>query len=407
LSNKLIVTAPMPISFRLLPLALATFLISNDAHAEISQTIHPFVSLGYTYDDNLLRLPDSAPGFEQRSDRMTQALAGVQLDRLIGRQHLTATAKVSRVTFDYFDQLDYNGKDFSAQLAWQLGNHLEGTLGASYEQTLTPFSDYHSDERNLRTQRRDYFTGAWRFHPRWRVTSGINRYRYSYDLALQQTSSREEKLAELGMDYLAPSGSRVGLVARQLKGTYPNAGRLSSSLLLDNYTQDELKANIWWIASGVTQVQILAGYARRQHDVIAVRDSSGPNGRISVKWAPFGKLRFTAEGWREFAAVESSSVNNSLNKGMSLAATWDVSAKVQATASIRRQTRDFEPLSETSAATGLSDRTNGTSVGLMYAPMRAVQLNLTAFTDRRTGAQAIGSSDYKAKGVAANVTLQF
>lgn len=398
----------MPTLFRLLPIACAALMLGNGAHAQISQTFHPFVAVGYTYDDNLLRLPEDAVGFEQRSDRMTQARAGFQLDRPIGRQRLTGSATVTRVTFDHFDQLDYNGKDFNAELAWRVGNYFDGTLGASYEQTLTPFADYHSDQRNLRTQRREYVSGGWRLHPRWRVRSGYDRYRYSYELSAQRFNDREQTVAELGMDYLAPSGSRVGLVARQLKGIYPNPRFNNSGILLqDDYTQDELKANISWLFSGVTQLQVLAGYARRDHDVLTTRDSSGLNGRVSATWTPTGKLKFNASAWREFAAVESSVVNNSLNKGVSVGATWSISAKVQANASVRRETRDFERLTSSANTNDLSDRSRGTSVGLSYAPLRAVQLSLTGFADRRTGNRVIGTSDYKAKGVAVNATLQF
>ncbi|WP_338758392.1 XrtB/PEP-CTERM-associated polysaccharide biosynthesis outer membrane protein EpsL [Massilia sp. METH4] len=392
----------------MLPLACAALMYSNGAVAQISQTIHPFVSVGYTYDDNLLRLPDQAVGVEQRSDRMTQALAGVQIDRPVGRQNFTATAKVTRVTFDHYDQLDYNGKDFKAEWAWRVGNYFDGTLGATYEQTLTPFTDYHSDERNLRTQRREYVSGGWRFHPRWRVRTGAERSRYTYELSVQRGNNRETTLAELGVDYLAPSGDRIGLVARQFEGSYRNARNVNGVLLQDDYKQDELKANILWTPTGVTQVQVLAGYARRRHDAFTARDSSGANGRITVAWAPTGKLKFTGAAWREFAAVESSVVNNSLNSGGSLAATWSISAKVQANASVRRETREFERLAgSTLASDDLSDRIRGATVGLTYAPIRSVQLSLSGFADRRSGNPIIGTSDYKAKGVAANVTLQF
>ncbi|HEX8606889.1 MAG TPA: hypothetical protein VF774_29880, partial [Pseudoduganella sp.] len=87
-------------------MACAAALYCGAASAEISDTIHPFVAIGYTYDDNLLRLADDVPDLIQKSDRMTQSQAGLLVDRPFGRQRLTATAKVSRVTFDHYEQFN-------------------------------------------------------------------------------------------------------------------------------------------------------------------------------------------------------------------------------------------------------------------------------------------------------------
>lgn len=392
---------------RMLPLALAALACSRAAMADISDTIHPFVAVGYTYDDNLLRLPDNVTGYAQRSDRTTQTQAGIIFNRPVGRQVFSGSAKVSRVTFDYFDQLDYNGKDMKVDWAWQLGNHLQGNIGATYMQTLTPFTDFHSDVRNLRTQRRQYANGAYRFHPSWQVRGAYSQDKYEYELAVQRLNNRTEDLREVGVDYLAKSGSRAGILARQLKGHYLNPFRFNGAPLQDDYTQDELKANVWWEVSAITKVQILAGYARRKHDYFTRRDASGANGRVSVRWAPLGKVQFTADAWREFAAVESNVVSNSLNKGGSVGATWNISSKLQAVANARRETRKFEELGNINFTGDPSDRVGSASVGLTYAPTMKIQLGLTAFRDKRNGSALTGTNDYKANGLSFNASAQF
>jgi exopolysaccharide biosynthesis operon protein EpsL len=392
---------------RFSPMAVAVFLCCGHACAQISDTIHPFVSLGYTYDDNLLRLPDDLSFDGQRSDRARQAQAGILVDRPIGRQKLTGYAKVTRVTFDHFDQLDYNAKDVAADLAWELGNHLSGHAGGNYTQSLTPFSDYHTDERNLRTQRNVHVDGAWRFHPSWQARAGYVRNKYTYELLAQSVNDRTEELREVGVDYLARSGSRIGLVARRLEGRYVNPRRYGNFVLDDDYTQDELKVNVNWLLSGVTQVTVLAGYAKRKHSFFDTRDSSGANGRVSARWSPTGKLSFNADAWREFAAVENTVVTSSLNRGASLRATWNISAKVQATASARRETREFEEQANVVFAGGARDRLRGSTVGLLWAATKSIQLNATAFRDQRSGAAIVGNSDYRANGVSLNATAQF
>ncbi len=392
---------------RLLPVACAAALYCGAASAEISDTIHPFVAIGYTYDDNLLRLAEEASAFTQMSDRMTQSQAGVIVDRPFGRQRLTATAKISRVTFDHYDQFDYNGKDFKADLAWEVGNRLSGNVGGNYVETLTPFSDYNTSQRNLRTSRRAYVNGAWKLHPRWQVRAGYARNKYEYELVVQRVNNRTEDAAEAGVDYLAPSGSRVGLVARQLKGEYLNPRTIGGVTLDSNYTQDELKANINWRFSGVTNIQVLAGYAKRKYERTSSRDASGANGRATVVWAPLGKVKFTADLWREFAAVESLVVSNSLNKGGSLGAAWDISAKVQATANVRHETREFEQLSTSTFTGETRDKLNSVQLGLSYAPTLRSQLGVTAFRENRNGSPLAGTSDYRANGISINASVQF
>jgi exopolysaccharide biosynthesis operon protein EpsL len=363
--------------------------------------------VGSSYDDNLLRLPDQGPPGVQRSDRATQVQGGFLLERPIGRQKLTGHAKLSRVTFDHYSQLDYNGKDFNLDWAWVVGNHFDGNIGGSYQQVLTPFNDFHVEERNLRTQRRAYANGGWRLHPSWRVRAGFQRDRFDYELAVQSLNNRKEDRSELGIDYLASSGSRLGLVARKVKGSFLNPLRIGTTFLDQNYDQDELKANINWLYSEITQVQVLAGYARRKHDTFSERDTSGLNGRVTVNWRPRTKLRFTADAWREFAAVESVVVNNSTNKGGSVSATWDVSAKVQANAGFKREKRNFERLPYVFFNGDPSDTTRSTNVGLVYQPTRKIQLSATAFKDRRTGTPLIGTGSYRAKGVSLMATMQF
>jgi len=48
------------------PLALAAALACCPAQADISETFKPFISVGQTYDDNLLRLPENTPDGIQR-----------------------------------------------------------------------------------------------------------------------------------------------------------------------------------------------------------------------------------------------------------------------------------------------------------------------------------------------------
>ncbi|MBE3028146.1 XrtB/PEP-CTERM-associated polysaccharide biosynthesis outer membrane protein EpsL [Janthinobacterium sp. GW458P] len=381
---------------------------SLPAGAAISDTISPFIATSYSYDNNLFRLGDNVPGFDgQRSDTSRQVQAGLLIKRPIGRQVLTGQLKWSRVYFDHFDQLDYTGKDYLADLEWHIANHLEGHVGGSYSQTLTPFSDLQSTDRNLRTIRREYVNGGWRFHPSWRVRGGISRDKYTYDSSAQKISDRQEDAVELGFDYLPASESRIGIQLRHLKGEYPNRANLAGLGVDQGYEQDEVKANVYWRVSGITQVQLLGGWVKRKNKIFSGRDASGANGRVTVYWAPLGKVRFTGSVWHEFAAVENSLISSSLNNGASLAAAWDVSAKVRMDAQVRREKRDFSAASGLVLPIDVKDTTKTASIGLTYAPRPNIQLGVSAFRDERKGAPIVNTSTYHANGISFNASAQF
>src|SRR4051812_4113493 len=85
--------------------------LAPPAQAAFSDTIKPFASVGYTHDDNLLRLDDGQTLDGVRSDNIRQLQAGFSFERPVERQLFSGSLKASRVSFDHFDQLDYSGKD--------------------------------------------------------------------------------------------------------------------------------------------------------------------------------------------------------------------------------------------------------------------------------------------------------
>lgn len=376
------------------------------AAAQLSDTLHPYATVSINHDDNLLRQSDGATG--QQGDTYKAAEVGLLLERPIGRQVLTARAKATRVTFDHFDELNYNGKQLEGTLEWHIYNHLEGHVGATYSETLAPFVDFHSAERNLRTSRREFFDGAWLFHPSWKVRTAWSRDTYKYDLSSQKFNNRHEDMAEVGGDYLPSTSSSVGLRLRRVTGTYTDRQGVTSLFIDNGYTQDELKANVNWVISGVSRLQFLGGAVRRKHEVFAIRDETGFNGRLVYDWAPRAKLRVNTSLWREFAAVEGSLLNSSLNVGASVNATYELSAKISANAGARNERRRFTPLSGISSnGADLSDSTRNETLGLTYMVFQQVRLDANAFHESRSGNRVIGTNSYKANGVSFNVTAQF
>lgn len=374
------------------------------ALAAEGDTFSPFASITYMHDSNLLRLSEEqlTQFGGDGSDDYRAAAAGLGVDKMFGRQHLTASLKATRVKFDHFSQLDYTGKEGTADLAWGLGNHVTGHVGVLYSDTLTPFTDFHDDERNLRTRHRNYVDGTWRFHPSFQVVAGYSEDQYRYSLETQRYNERTEKTPMLEFDYLPASLTRIGIQLRQQRVDY---------VFNNSYEQDEQKINIYWPISGTTQLLFLGGRVQRKYQANSARNASGNNGRLIVNWSPRERLKFNAQVWQEFAAFEGATVNSSLNKGVSVNGTWDVSAKIRVDAQWQRERRDFDaflPASQQPAATdGFKDTTRSSSAGITYAITPRWLLSARAFQDKRDGSVAARTADYKAHGYSFTATAQF
>ena len=386
---------------------LVPALFGTGAQAGQNDALHPFFSLAYTHDDNLLRVPEGQPAFDNTlGDSTRSSIGGLVFDKGYGRQRLHAEGKLTKVKFGHFSQLDYDGKDLLARWNWQFGNDMYGTLSSAYNQVLAPYTDFHSSERNLRVQRTGVADGYWRFLPSWRAHVEASNTEYSYDLLSQRYNNRTEELRAIGFDYIASTRSTIGLVVRKIKGKYPNKRVIGPIVIDDSFEQEEAKAHINWLATDATTVNFLGGWARRTHVFFGDRDSKGANGRLTVTSIVTGSTQLNAALWREFSALESSFVSYSLNKGASIGASWVATSKIQVDASLSNERRSYVP-NVAIAATDFSDTLKSASLGLNYSAATYLQLGASVYHQARTGIAAVGTTGFKANGMTVTATAQF
>lgn len=389
-----------------LPLLIGS-LYASHAHAQISDTLTPFVSAVITYDDNLLRENNTRPGVDGTSDTYKSAVVGIGIDRPIGRQHLTGNVRATKVTFNRYEELDYTGKDAQLDLDWRLARTLSGHVGATYNQSLASFADFQVAARNLRVQQKQYGNVVWRLHPSWQLRAGYTTEDFNFDLASQAFNNRTEKSSEAGFDYLAASDSTFGLLARQVKGQYP-VQALSNGLFIDNgFSQDELKFNVFWNASGISQVIFVGGWVRREVNSSSLRNSSGTNGRLIYNWNKLSSVQLSGSVWREFGAAEGVFVNTALSTGQSINAKWTATPKIEVNANVRKEKRDFKPLQGVTNLSGLTDDTKIANLSVTYRPVRNLSLGVSVSHSERDGSTAAQTRSFRAKGAAFNATLSF
>jgi len=401
-------TLPLKSKLGLISLAVGA-LCAGAARADTIDALHAFADVGYSHDNNLFRLPDASPGYDDtRGDNMRTVDAGLSFNQTYGRQVLTAQAKVTRVNFDHFTALNYNGKDMQADWGWHLGNHLEGNLGGTYSEVLAPYTDIVTNQRNLRTQKGAYGKGAWTFHPSWRLRGSVEQNRYKYDLDIQAPNNHKDNVGELGLDYLASSSSSVGLQMDKTQRRYDILRVVDGQQTNANSDQTDLRLRVVWRVTPVTELQFLGGHSRRTYDPLySTHDSSGGTARLSGNTLVDGKLRVSGSVYHEFASVESSLFSYSTNTGANAALGLDLSAKLQLQAQSSYLKRSFNGLLAASLPFDFSDRTRTNNLTLTYAPLSKLQLSASLFRERRSGFALLGSGSYHDNGASLNLNLQY
>lgn len=205
-------------------------LTSLSVHAAPDQVLRPYVGYAVGQDDNVLGIGSAGDAVSSTSRR---AEAGVLFDKRLGQQVVSAALQWNRTSYVQLPELDHDGKDARLNWNWHVGNRFDGNVGATYVQSLAPFVNFHGRERNLRTERRQFVDGGWLLHPSWRVRAGLARDTLAYELDTQQAGNRADNIGELGLDYMARSGSTIGTQLRHTRGQFPNRQQFGA-LLVDN-----------------------------------------------------------------------------------------------------------------------------------------------------------------------------
>jgi exopolysaccharide biosynthesis operon protein EpsL len=369
--------------------------------------LQPYVGFGVAHDDNLLGVGDAAasPG-QSASSTSRHTEAGLLVDKRIGQQVLSAALQFTHNSYDQLPELNNNGKDLRANWNWHLGNYLDGNVGATNVQALAPYVDFHSPQPNLRAERREFADGGWLLHPRWRARAGVSRDTLAYDLQSQQVLNRVENVEELGLDYLAPSGSTIGAQLRHTRGQYPNPQQIGTFLVDNSYNQDELKAKVNWLVTAKTQLQFLGGLVERRHDAYSVRDYRGLNARLIANWQASSKLGVSLGSWREIGALDDVTASYTLNQGLSLGATWDLTDKLRIDGQLKRESSDYSGAAAiASTLQTRKDTVRGATLKLVYRPTPHLRLTVQAYRNDRSS--TLPGSSYPSTGILLNSRYEY
>jgi len=415
----------------LLPSALLLFSFSHPVLAVVfGKVLQPYASYGLTADDNILRIRDNTdPISLLRSPVLHNAFitgnlfdfshrftGGLIFEKEISRQRLSANFNWTHNRYEKFDFMNNNLKSANGNWNWFLGNRLEGNMGASYIQSLMPLT-FQPGLRAIRTEQIQFINGAWHFHPSWRLNGEYTHYDLNVNSSVEvmRFLARTEDRFEGGIDYVTASKNTIGILFRNVLGNFTNPPRQSSNF---DYDQKEVLTKINWIVSAKSRFLWTGGWVERkndgniqsdgrtQFDERAQLDFSGFNARLAYTWQPTDKLGLTINGWRQTGSPQNLTASFSLNTGVSVIPSWNITEKIRFEGDLSYETRNFKRLNPSNPESELLGQHNtfrNAAVKLIYNPYLGLQLSATAYhADLDSDSNRGG---FNANGV--NVNLQY
>ena len=404
-----------PSRFRFfLPGVLLLFFFNQFASAAvIGKVVQPFASYTFTADDNLLRIRDKMDplpllGTRNLFDMSHRFTGGLMFEKEISRQRLTANLNWTHTSFEKFNQMDNNLKSLNGNWNWFLGNRLEGNMGASYVQSLAPFL-FQPGVKNIRTEQTEFINAIWRFHPSWNLNGRYTRYDLKTDSPNNslQFLNRTEDRFEGGIDYVTSGRNTVGVLFRDTLGDFPVLVRAPDGSFTDNsYDQKEALAKINWAVSAKSNLSGTGGWVERNNASFKARNFSGFNARMTYSWQPTDKLGLSITGWRETAAMQLLTASFSLNTGVRIVPSWDITQKIRLEGDFFYQHMKFDRfsiLTDEALPLGIHNTLRNAAIKLIYNPYLGLQLSASVYNNHLKSDVSLGG--FSANG--ANINLQY
>lgn len=357
------------------------------ARADEGDVLNFFSGLRYTYDDNLLRLPDGVTYFGKRSDFITSVFAGASLDKSVSRQRLKGQLAYYINRYANFTILDYQAPVGNASWLWQAGNQWSGQAAIEYSRSLTDFQDFGALLRykNIMTTRQALLSASYLFHPDWSVLGQIARRDTDNNNPLRQSLDLNRATYELGVQHARPSGNRLGMTLRQARGDYPNRVFVPGVSTVDNrFKQDDLELRALWLPAGHSRFDARAGYTQLTYPDLQQRDFAAPIGRLSFDWFPNGKSTVNVTAGREITQYEQVGTSYVDRRYVRAAPTWNPTAKVALQAGLEMQRLIFA--GETGFVANVQrrvDKIESLFLTLSWTPFRYLQLSANVQYGRR------------------------
>ncbi len=375
---------------------------------QAENTLQPFVSITTVQDNNLYRLDSSVdetslPSTLSKSDTIYQTAVGLNLDWTVSRQQFVVNASMTDSRFDKNENLDNMQQNLNARWNWLVGSHVTGQLGASHKSKLADFGNTVTLDRSIQTTQNLFLNSNWRFHPDWQVGFGLAENELNYDSQEQKVLQQEDSIQSVNVDYLANSGSRVGLKFIQQDSKQPNAIIPESGSSTSEFEQQSMLLTTLWAVTGKSKLNGEVGMVSRHYKNQSTSNYDALNFKVDYDWVATGQLLVNLGAYQRATDSQDELSSARETTGVNLSANWLFSDKVTFNSRLNQSVSDRYVTTGLVTSDTVKEIYSGYSLGVSYQPHHNFDIGLNYAKSQRESEQLL--RDYDADSITLSLTI--
>jgi exopolysaccharide biosynthesis operon protein EpsL len=379
--------------------ALVVALLAQPVSAQVFSTddrpipVKLRLNTSIMWDANLFRLPNSAPdpqlarGIPGKSDRIATTSVALLVDKVYAQQRFQLDASQTAKRNDTFTNLNTDAFQYHGAWLWSLTPRISGSLSASHAESLIPFTDLTSTERNVRiTNNRSFNVDNWIFGG-WHLLAGaVNTETKTSAVFLAQPGA-STNAGNLGLKYAAASGNSITATRRLTSGTN-NLGATPNpaSFIAREFRFQESELMTTWKISGKSTLNGRLTRQDRQNQGLSQRDFSATNGELGYIWAGHGGQQLNLSASRSVLPwTADTQASYKVDDRLSLTQSLPIGNRLTLSMSAYRLVSDF--LGPIVPLTGppRRDTLRSAQIALVWSPpMRDLQFSGSVQRDQRS-----------------------
>jgi hypothetical protein len=356
---------------------------------------------GTMYDTNVRRTNTG-----ETADWISRVgVGGRYAARLVGRQSIALDGFGEYRTYDELGQFDHFAYGLRGQWLWELGNQLAGVASVSRTHRLADLAETRSDVRDMITADRIDLTGAYRFHPDWRLTGGVGATRTEHDG--RAIAPRDAVGVRGGIEHVSPLGNAIGLEARYTKGEAPVDTLLIGSFPDNEYEESEVALTLAYAFTAQIALRGRVGHTERTYNQLSASNFSDTTGRGAIEWRPSVKALLTFEAYRQPESVIDVDALYVDLRGVGVGVAWAATYKLVFSLRALSERRVFkgDVLAASSGSPPRDETTRVLRFGVGWEPERRWQLSTSVDFGTRDSNLLVNDYDYTA--FTANIRYTF
>jgi len=356
------------------------------------------LNAGYavTWDDNVFRLPESAPDPEAargnfgKSDRYSTTSIGLHVNAPIAMQRFLLDFNKAAVRYEKFNSRDQDPLSYRGAWLWQLTSRLSGVISANRGETLVNVEDAQGRRRIENRTTLLSASADWWMWSGWHLLGAVTDSESTYDPPNLAQPNTQQKSVEGGLKYVARSLSEVSVLWRSISGieSVGEAAVLGGS----DFTQEDLEASVVWVASGHSTLRARATHSDRQNELLPERNFKVTTGELRHAWQATGKLYL--EWWLTRAVTPyniSLQSTSRVDDTIAASLAYRAAERIAVRAGASRQRARYGQISTSFEAR--RDTTDAVEVGLAWTPHRNISFDARFRHEERDSSDPLQTFD--------------